>query len=82
MNQSLSSVLQNFDRSKLKKTDTTVITVDGRKIVETRDECGRSIVKSVSEGELGFVGDVKEDLQVGEILPGLIMGMFYAPCVL
>ncbi|XP_041367191.1 dual specificity protein phosphatase 19-like [Gigantopelta aegis] len=70
----LTLLLAGFDRSALRQTDTTVTTVDGRQIVEGKDKRGRLVVKSVITGEQGYVGDVWQDLQVGEVLPGLIMG--------
>ncbi|XP_064614144.1 dual specificity protein phosphatase 19-like [Liolophura sinensis] len=66
--------LQTFDKSKLKKTETSVTTVDGRRLLEKVDTHGRRTSHLVSQGILGYVGDVREDLQVAEVLPGLIMG--------
>lgn len=71
---SLSQQLASFNKASLRKTETVVTLPDGRQVLEGKDEQGRTITKSVSFGSLGFVGDVKQDLQVGEILPGLIMG--------
>ena len=72
----LTQLLERFDKSSLRKTDTKVTTVDGRQIVEGKDDGGRMVVKSVITGELGYVGDLWQDLQVGEVLPGLIMGVY------
>lgn len=70
----LFAALQAYDRSKLKKTETSVTTVDGRRLLEKVDNHGRRTSHLVSQGILGYVGDVREDLQVAEVLPGLIMG--------
>lgn len=70
----LSTQLSSFNKASLRKTDTVITLPDGRQVVEGKDEQGRTITKSISFGNLGYVGDVREDLQVGEILPGLIMG--------
>lgn len=74
LSQSLSQQLASFNKATLRKTETVVTLPDGRQVVEGKDDQGRTITKSVSFGSLGFVGVEQEDLQVGEILPGLIMG--------
>ncbi|KAK7493217.1 hypothetical protein BaRGS_00015554 [Batillaria attramentaria] len=74
LTQSLSQQLTSFNKSSLRKTETVVTLPDGRQVVEGKDDQGRTITKSISFGSLGFVGVVQLDLQVGEILPGLIMG--------
>ncbi|KAK7108999.1 dual specificity protein phosphatase 19-like [Littorina saxatilis] len=70
----LSAQLTGFNKSSLRKTDTVVTMPDGRQVVEGKDDEGRTITKSVSFGSLGFCQGLMEDLQVGEVLPGLIIG--------
>ena len=50
-------------------------TEDGKTLLETRDQ-DDNVVTKVTNLPLqhGFVADVMMDFQVGEILPGLIMG--------
>lgn len=71
---SLCDELCRFSRTKLRHVDTIVVTEDGRKLLETIDNEGRISTRKISDGEWGFVGDVSQDLQVGEILPGVIIG--------
>ena len=73
---SLFSQLQGFDKTALRKTDTVVKTADGRELVEHKNEEGFTVVTHTNTGGYGFVPSVVEDLQVGEIMPGLIMGMY------
>ena len=70
----LSAQLSSFNKASLRKTDTVVTMPDGKQVVEGKDEMGRTITKSISFGSLGFCASVVEDLQVGEVLPGLIIG--------
>ena len=72
---SLLSQLRKFDKTQLHKTETTVTYADGISLVESKDDDGKTVVKHTSSGSYGFVPSVVADLQVGEILPGLIMGM-------
>ena len=67
--------IEGFSKKKLKSVDTEITTVDGRRLKETRDHYGRCHLENVG-GSLGYVGDVKPDLQVGEILDGVILGEF------
>ena len=71
---SLFSQLQGFNKASLRKTDTVVKTADGRELLEHKTEEGTTVVTHTCIGGYGFVPSVVEDLQVGEILPGLIMG--------
>ncbi|XP_076472329.1 dual specificity protein phosphatase 19-like [Babylonia areolata] len=66
--------LARFDRGSLRRTDTVVTHPDGRQVVEGKDEEGHTITKSISFGNLGFCSTDVEDLQVGHVLPGLIIG--------
>lgn len=54
--------LKKFDKSSLKKTATKITTETGDQFVEFKNF-------------RGFVVDLFADIQVGEILPGLILGM-------
>ncbi|XP_013402035.1 dual specificity protein phosphatase 19-like [Lingula anatina] len=71
---SLLSDIEGFSKSKLKPVPTKVTTVDGRLLQEDKDSHGRTVVTVLDKGKLGFVGDTKRDLQVAEILPGVVMG--------
>ena len=48
--------------------------MDGRVLVEHKNEEGKTVVTETYTGEYVFVPSVVDDLQVGEIMPGLIMG--------
>ncbi|CAH1788616.1 unnamed protein product [Owenia fusiformis] len=65
--------IQGFKPQQLKSTVTTVTTVDGRTLEESRDKYGRIKSEMVSQGAQGFVGDTKLDLQIAEVLPGLYL---------
>jgi hypothetical protein len=47
---------------------------NGDQIIEKRDSYGRVATERIPEQTYGFVVSVVEDLQVGEILQGLILG--------
>ncbi|KAK6166320.1 hypothetical protein SNE40_023045 [Patella caerulea] len=68
------AAIQDFKKSNLKSTETKVHTVDGRVYSEKKDDSGRTVVTQLDTGQQGFIGDVREDLQVGAVLPGLIIG--------
>ena len=68
--------IKRFSKKKLKPTATTIRTVGGRCWTETHDKDGRTHIEKISDGALGFVGDYKPDLQVGLVLPGLIIGKY------
>ncbi|CAH1238871.1 DUSP19 [Branchiostoma lanceolatum] len=71
---SLLDQLTKFSKSSLRCTETHVRTVDGREYVESRDEKGRSNLTPVGAKDYGWIGDVKPDLQVAKIRPGLFLG--------
>ncbi|XP_078572456.1 dual specificity protein phosphatase 19-like [Branchiostoma floridae x Branchiostoma japonicum] len=71
---SLLDQLTKFSKSSLRPTETHVRTVDGREYVESRDEKGRSNLTPVGAKDYGWIGDVKPDLQVAKIRPGLFLG--------
>ncbi|XP_050045668.1 dual specificity protein phosphatase 3-like [Dermacentor andersoni] len=68
--------ITSFDIKSLKNVKTSVRTADGRHFVETRDSKGEPRVVSSPrfDGSMGFVPDLKPDLQVGEVIPGLHIG--------
>ncbi|XP_061163876.1 dual specificity protein phosphatase 19-like [Saccostrea echinata] len=70
------SSLNTFDKSSLKKTVTKVTTITGDQFVEYKNEQGLTERKNVEKnGKVpGFVVDPFADLQIGEILPDLILG--------
>ncbi|KAK3101195.1 hypothetical protein FSP39_001661 [Pinctada imbricata] len=71
----LLGALQNFNKSKLRQTTTKVTTTDGRLFVEKRGGDGDFVQNKVDcDPKYGFVVDPNADLQVGEIVPGLILG--------
>ncbi|KAL3831705.1 hypothetical protein ACJMK2_023425 [Sinanodonta woodiana] len=74
MKNPLLNLVRQFDQAKLKKTQTRVTTVDGRITTFEKDSTGKFVVKETQPGSLGYVGDIWQDLQVGEVLPGLILG--------
>ncbi|KAL3831706.1 hypothetical protein ACJMK2_023425 [Sinanodonta woodiana] len=73
MKNPLLNLVRQFDQAKLKKTQTRVTTVDGRITTFEKDSTGKFVVKETQPGSLGYVGDIWQDLQVGEVLPGLIL---------
>lgn len=69
------SEIKGFSRSALRNTETTVTRADGRQYTEKMDEFGYSRrVSRASTGSAGYVVDFKPDLQVGRILPDLLLG--------
>jgi hypothetical protein len=51
-----------------------ILTPDGRELIEKRDtESGALSTTQVGCRRWGFVGDLKPDLQVAEIVPGLML---------
>ncbi|KAH7961509.1 dual specificity protein phosphatase 19 [Rhipicephalus sanguineus] len=68
--------ITSFDVKSLRKVKTSVRTADGRQFVEARDSKGepRIVSEPRFDGSIGFVPDLKPDLQVGEVIPGLHIG--------
>ncbi|KAL3250160.1 hypothetical protein MRX96_055754 [Rhipicephalus microplus] len=68
--------IRSFDVKSLRKVKTSVKTVDGRQFEEVRDSKGEPRIVSTPrfDGSMGFVPDLKPDLQVGEVIPGLHIG--------
>ncbi|XP_078703585.1 dual specificity protein phosphatase 19-like [Branchiostoma floridae x Branchiostoma belcheri] len=71
---SLLDQLTKFSKTSLRRTETHVRTVDGREYVESRDDQGWSNLTPVGAKDYGWIGDVKPDLQVAKIRPGLFLG--------
>ena len=57
-------------------TETHVMTESGTKLLESHDADGNAVTKVIDKGLDGFVADLCMDFQVGEILPGLIQGLY------
>jgi len=74
----LFEALRGFSKGSLKSTETKVLTVTGEEYLETKDIEGRTITKKLDSKPrtYGFVGWGIPDLQVGEVLPGLLIGMY------
>lgn len=69
------SFLEALQKKKtgLKITNTTVKTASGEVFLEKRNESGVVSLEKVSS-DVGYVVDLKPDLQVAEVIPGLYMG--------
>lgn len=61
--------LKNFSQRKLKKVETKVVTASGEQLVEKRGAKGLQVLENQDEEPVK-----KLDLQVGLILPGLLLG--------
>ena len=66
--------LHAFDKKRLKHTDTHVKTIEGKHFVEKRDPNGEVKTEMMEGTTYGYVVSYVYDLQVGEILPNLIIG--------
>ena len=66
--------LHAFDKKRLKHTDTQVKTIEGKHFVEKRDPNGEVKTEMMEGTTYGYVVSYVYDLQVGEILPNLIIG--------
>jgi len=76
---SFTSEIRDFSKARLRSTSTTVTQLDGSKWVETRpsNEHGYVVSRSSEDSygaEYGYVVDVVPDLQIGWILPNLLLG--------
>jgi len=76
---SFTSEIRDFSKARLRSISTTVTQLDGSKWVETRPSDNRGYVVSRSSGDscatgYGYVVDVLPDLQIGWILPNLLLG--------
>lgn len=68
--------LRDFSQRKLNKVETKVVTASGEKLVEKRGAKGLLVVSGTATGEDSGEPPAKLDLQVGFILPGLLIGEF------
>ena len=70
------SEIKQFSRDNLRKTVTMVTRLDGVQCVETRDEFGNMYSRELNSTppSNGYVLDFKPDLQIGQILPDLLLG--------
>ena len=78
---SFTSEIRDFSKARLRTTTTNVTRMDGSKWVETRPSDQHGYVVSRSPGdtrgtEYGYVVDVAPDLQIGWILPNLLLGQW------
>jgi len=76
---SFTSEIRNFSKDRLRSTSTAVTQLDGSQWIETRPSDEHGYVVSPSPGDLcsaryGYVVDVVPDLQIGWILPNLLLG--------
>nr|XP_046911992.1 uncharacterized protein LOC124492999 isoform X1 [Dermatophagoides farinae]XP_046912000.1 uncharacterized protein LOC124492999 isoform X1 [Dermatophagoides farinae]XP_046912008.1 uncharacterized protein LOC124492999 isoform X1 [Dermatophagoides farinae] len=65
--------IRNFSQRKLKKVETKVTTGSGEQLTEKRSPKGLQQIKSDGINSVGYVVDNKPDLQVGMIIPGLLI---------
>lgn len=68
--------LKNFSQRKLKKVETKVVTASGEQLVEKRGAKGLQVLSGGADGNKDQEAEParKLDLQVGFILPGLLIG--------
>jgi len=69
---SLFNEIQKFSQRKLKKVETNVVTATGDKVIEKRSAKG--LQTSSDNKAIKDDGDAPKDLQVGLIVPGLMIG--------
>jgi len=73
-NPSLLKEILQFGKARLSKAETRFTTEDGLRCIETQDEHGEFHLKQIEGADtLGYVVDTNPDLQVGQILPGLLL---------
>ncbi|XP_033762967.1 dual specificity protein phosphatase 19-like [Pecten maximus] len=77
---SLKDSLTGFKKGDLKKTDTKVTTAGGESFIESHDEDGKLVSKTTIGQTYGFVGWGIPDMQVGEILPWLLLSSQDVAC--
>ncbi|OWF49443.1 dual specificity protein phosphatase 19-like [Mizuhopecten yessoensis] len=77
---SLKESLTGFKKCSLKKTETKVTTAGGESFIESHDEDGKTVSKKTVGQTYGFVGWGIPDMQVGEILPGLLLSSQDVAC--
>ncbi|TKS73770.1 Dual specificity protein phosphatase 19 [Collichthys lucidus] len=74
--QSLTEEIQNFSRTRLRKQCTRVTSLSGRRIIETWKGSMITVVEDPTPTKrvLGYVPDTSWDLQVGTVMPYLLLG--------
>ncbi|KAG8001006.1 Dual specificity protein phosphatase 19 [Nibea albiflora] len=74
--QSLTEEIQSFSRTRLKKQCTRVTSLSGRRIIETWKGSTITVVEDLTPTKrfLGYVPDTSWDLQVGAVMPYLLLG--------
>lgn len=82
---SFTSDIRDFSKGRLRSTTTNVTHLDGSKWLETRpsDEHGYVVSRSLDDSSntgYGYVLDVIPDLQIGWILPNLLLGSVDVAC--
>ncbi|XP_034041314.1 dual specificity protein phosphatase 19-like [Thalassophryne amazonica] len=71
---SLAQEIQGFSKNRLKKQNTRVTTVTGRRLLENRSDGGDAVVEEVEQGgACGFIEDTSLDLHVGVVRPFLLL---------
>ncbi|XP_068186159.1 dual specificity protein phosphatase 19 [Antennarius striatus] len=74
--QSLTEEIQSFSRMRLRKQCTRVTSLSGRRIIETWRGSTITVVEDPTPPEkmVGYVPDTSWDLQVGTVMPYLLLG--------
>ncbi|KAE8299874.1 Dual specificity protein phosphatase 19 [Larimichthys crocea] len=74
--QSLTEEIQSFSRTRLRKQCTRVTSLSGRRIIETWKGSTITVVEDPTPTKrfLGYVPDTSWDLQVGTVMPYLLLG--------
>lgn len=76
--QSLTEEIQSFSRTRLRKQCTHVTSLSGRRIIETWKGSTITVVEDPTppESMVGYVPDTCWDVQVGTVMPYLLLGEF------
>ena len=68
--------IRNFRQKGLKPVEIKVVNGSGEQITEKRGAKGLQVCNNLGVKGPGYVVDTKPDLQVGMIIPGLMIGLF------
>ena len=68
------SEIKAFSKRTLRPTNTHVTTPGGRQLNEVLEADGTTKITELNGDCYGFVADYVPDLQVAQVLPGLLMG--------
>lgn len=68
--------IRDFSQRKLRKVETKVVTGSGEHLTEARTAKGIKVESHDGIKGPGYVVDTKPDLQVGMIIPGLLICKF------